>query len=112
MRRSLSLWFEKQGIVPQAVADFDDSALMKAFAQAGHGVFAAPDASAAEIVKQYGVKMLGRTDEARERFYAISIEKKVKHPAIAAIVEAAKAYLASPTDTVTKPMADEVVDGG
>jgi LysR family transcriptional regulator, transcriptional activator of nhaA len=90
LRRSLELWLEAERIRPQAVADFDDSALMKVFAQEGFGVFAAPTVSETEVVRQYGVKAIGHADDVKERFYAISIEKRLKHPAVLAITEAAR----------------------
>lgn len=93
MRRSLELWFESQQIKPHGVAEFDDSALMKVFAQSGLGVFGAPSVAEAEVVRQYGVKVVGRATEVKERFYAISIEKKLKHPAVIAVSQAARGEL-------------------
>jgi LysR family transcriptional activator of nhaA len=89
LRRSLDQWFDSQGIRPRVVGEFQDSALMKVFGQAGRGVFAAPSVIEAEVRRQYGVRLIGRTDHVRERFYAISVERKIKHPAVAAICEAA-----------------------
>jgi LysR family transcriptional activator of nhaA len=76
------------------VGEFDDSALMKAFGQAGMGVFTVPTAIAAEVAKQYRVKIVGNTEEVREQFYAISTERRISHPAIAAITETAREWLA------------------
>jgi len=75
------------------VGEFDDSALMKAFGRAGAGVFIAPSPLAAEVEKQYGVMAIGQTDEVREHFYAISVERKISHPAVAAITETAREWL-------------------
>ncbi len=86
-------WFDKLHIHPRIVGEFDDSALMKAFGQAGTGVFIAPTAIAAEVEKQYGVVVIGTTDEVREQFYAISVERKIRHPAVAAITETAREWL-------------------
>jgi LysR family transcriptional activator of nhaA len=80
-------WFERQGVTPELVAEFDDSALMTAFGRSGHGVFAAPSVLAQEIVSQYGVMLLGSTDEVRQEFYAISIQRRNTHPCVRAIFE-------------------------
>jgi len=86
-------WFNKQHIRPKIVGEFDDSALMKAFGQAGAGVFMAPTPIAAEVEKQYGVKKIGQTEQVRKHFYAISVQRKISHPAIAAITETAREWL-------------------
>jgi LysR family transcriptional activator of nhaA len=86
-------WFDRLHIYPQIVGEFDDSALMKAFGRAGAGVFIAPTPIAEEVEKQYGVVALGQTDEVREQFYAISVERKISHPAVSAITEAAREWL-------------------
>jgi LysR family transcriptional activator of nhaA len=86
-------WFDKQHIRPKIVGEFDDSALMKVFGQAGAGVFIAPTPIAAEVEKQYGVKNIGQTEEVRKQFYAISVQRKISHPAIAAITETAREWL-------------------
>jgi LysR family transcriptional activator of nhaA len=75
------------------VAEFEDSALMKAFAQQGAGIFAAPSAIDKEICRQYRVRPIGELTDVRERFYAISVERKLKHPAVVAISEAARGEL-------------------
>lgn len=93
MRRSLEQWFEAQRIRPRVVGEFQDSALLKVFAQAGAGLFAAATVVEKEIRRQYGVVVLGRTDSIVERFYAISVERKLKHAAVVAIVEAARDQL-------------------
>jgi len=86
-------WLDKLHIHPSIVGEFDDSALMKAFGQAGTGVFTAPTPIATEVEKQYGVVVIGQTDEVREQFYAISVERKISHPAVAAITETAREWL-------------------
>ncbi|RIK97378.1 MAG: transcriptional activator NhaR [Proteobacteria bacterium] len=90
LRRSLDQWFQDRDVRPQIVAEFDDSALLKAFGQHGHGIFPAPSVLASEIRKQYGVRALGIADGVLERFFAISVERRIKHPAVAAITEAAR----------------------
>ena len=89
LRRLLDQWFEAQGIRPDIVGEFDDSALLKVFGQSGAGLFAVPSAIEAEVRRQYGVRLVGRV-EVLERFYAITVERKLKHPAVVAIAEAAR----------------------
>lgn len=89
-RRVIDEWFEKHGITPTIVAEFDDSALTKTFAQQGVGVFAAPVAIEQEITEQFGVSVVGRSDDLVARFYAISTERKIRHPAVVAITERAR----------------------
>lgn len=86
-------WFDARHIYPSIVGEFDDSALMKVFGQAGKGVFIAPTAIADEICQQYGVKEVGRIHEVTEQFFAISLERRITHPAVAAITETATAWL-------------------
>jgi LysR family transcriptional activator of nhaA len=93
LRRALEQWFEKQAIRPRIVGEFDDSALIKVFGQAGKGIFAAPSIIESSVRKQYGVTVLGRLDSVRERFYAVSAERQLKHPAVIAITESARREL-------------------
>ena len=93
LRRSLDQWFDERGIRPEIRGEFDDTALVKEFGQSAAGVFAAPSVIEREVVRQYKVRLVGRTDEIRERFYAISVERKVKHPAVAAICQSAREKL-------------------
>jgi len=86
-------WFDRLHIHPRIMGEFDDSALMKAFGRAGTGVFIAPTPIATEVEKQYGVVAIGKTDEVRDHFYAISVERKISHPAVAAITETAREWL-------------------
>jgi len=93
LRRSLDQWFSQHDLRPQIVSEFEDSALLKAFGERGVGLFAAPSAIEAEVRRQYGVQVIGRIDQVRERFYAISVERRLKHPAVVAISEAAREQL-------------------
>ncbi len=86
-------WLDSLHIYPRSVGEFDDSALMKAFGQAGTGVFIAPSAIAEEVAQQYDVHIIGETENVREQFYAISVERRISHPAVAAITETARAWL-------------------
>ncbi len=90
VRTHLSSWLEKQNIAPNIVAEFDDSALMKAFGQTGFGVFSSPTLIEEYVTNKYDVKIIGRTDEFKEPYYIISPERRLKHPAIIEIVNAAK----------------------
>lgn len=94
LRVPLLRWLEKQGAAPRIVGEFDDSALMSAFGQAGAGVFPAPLTVAAAVMKQYGVAEIGRTNDIRERYFAISVERRLSHPAVVAVSEAARRSLA------------------
>lgn len=95
VRNRLIEWLDSQHIYPRIVGEFDDSALMKAFGQTGAGVFIAPSPIAEEVKKQYGVISIGETNKVREQFYAISVERKISHPAVTAITETAREWLFS-----------------
>lgn len=89
-RRSLDEWFAANSIRPRVVGEFEDSALLKVFGQAGLGLFPAPSVIAAEVERQFQVRRVGTLQEVRERYYAISVERKLKHPAVVAISEEAR----------------------
>lgn len=93
LRRSLEQWFDKHQIRPQVRAEFSDSALLKAFGAMGRGIFVAPTPVEESIRRMYGVAVVGREPTVRERFYAISVEKRLKHPAVVAISESARREL-------------------
>jgi len=93
LRAPLMRWLERQGLRPRVVAEFEDSALMKAFGQSGAGVFPAPAAMAVEIEAHYGVVLLGQTEDMHERFFVISAERRLTHPAVVAVSEAARSGL-------------------
>ena len=96
LRRALDHWFETNNIRPRLIGEFKDGALMKTFGQAGAGLFAAPSAIAAETRRHYKVNAIGRIDAIQERYYAISVERRLKHPAVVTITEAARETLFSP----------------
>jgi LysR family transcriptional activator of nhaA len=89
-RRALNEWFESRDIRPTVIAELDDAALAKDFGAAGLGVFAAPDVIEKETRQRYKVQLVGRAKELRQRFYAISVERKIRHPAVVAICEVAR----------------------
>ncbi|MCS4063607.1 transcriptional activator NhaR [Pseudomonas sp. SAS7] len=93
VRSRLLRWLSEQQVQPRIVGEFDDSALMQAFGQSGSGIFVAPSVIAEEVCRQYGVVLIGHTEAVHESFYAISVERKVKHPGIVAITEGARREL-------------------
>lgn len=93
LRRSFERWCQSEGIRPQAVAEIDDVAILQVFGQQGLGLFAAPTVVESFLQRQYGVQVVGRLPEVRERFYAISADRKYQHPGIVAISEAARTTL-------------------
>lgn len=93
MRRSLERWFRKHDIHPSIVAEFQDSALMKVYGEAGKGFFAAPDLIFDEVIQHYGVAYVGNIDDAQDRFYAITLDRRISNPAVAEITERARALL-------------------
>lgn len=93
MRRALDEWFEKRNIHPRIVAEIEDSALLKTFASAGVGLFVAPLAVSGYVETQYGVVKVGELAGVEERFYAITMRRKVDHPAITRILESARDWL-------------------
>lgn len=95
LRRSLDHWFASRGIQPDVIGEFEDSALLGVFGETGTGIFPAPSVVAAQVQEQYRVRIVGRVEEVRERFYAISVERRLKHPAVVAISEAARKKLFS-----------------
>jgi LysR family transcriptional activator of nhaA len=90
IRSRLSQWIDANNLHPVIVGEFDDSALMKAFGQAGAGLFVAPTAIADHVCEQYKVKEIGRIDSVVEQLYAITTERRLTHPAIIAVSEAAR----------------------
>ena len=111
LRPALDQWFEAQGVQPATVAEIEDSALLKTFGEAGMGLFAAPSAIEAEVRRQYRVETVGRIEAIRERFYAISVERKLKHPAVLAISNAAREGLPAPGRRARTRKAEEAPAG-
>jgi LysR family transcriptional activator of nhaA len=89
LRADIDQWLDKNRLHPQIVAEFDDSALMKAFGQEGVGIFIAPTVIEQEVFQQYNVKVIGQTNEIKESFYAISVERRIKNPVVSNIIESA-----------------------
>lgn len=90
MRRDLDYWFELNGVRPKIIGEFEDYALLRAFAQSGAALFPVPSVFARELERQDKITRVGSTKDVRLRFYAISAERKIKHPAVMAICESAR----------------------
>ncbi len=90
LRVALLRWLERKKLHPLVVGEFDDSALMSAFGQGSAGIFPVPLTTAPDVMRQYRLQEIGRVEEVRERFYVISTERKLSHPAVVAVSEAAK----------------------
>jgi LysR family transcriptional activator of nhaA len=95
LRRALDAWFERAELRPQIRGEFEDSALLKAFGACGEGLFPAPSAVEEEVAAHYGVELVGRLDEVRERFYAISAARRLDHPAVRVVLDGARAVFAA-----------------
>jgi LysR family transcriptional activator of nhaA len=93
LRASVEQWFEELGMRPRVRGEFTDSGLLKTFGAQGEGVFLAPSAVEEEVRRMYGVSVVGRDKRLRERFFAISVEKRLAHPAVLAITQAARRSL-------------------
>jgi LysR family transcriptional activator of nhaA len=93
MRRRFDFWLAAHRIRPRVIGEFDDAALMKAFGGEGRGVFMTPSVLEAETASQYGVRVVGRTDELVEEFYAVTVERRTTHPCVAAITDRASRQL-------------------
>ena len=95
VRQQLEGWLTRYQIHPRVIGEFDDGALMTAFGREGRGVFMAPSVLEAETVAQFGVDVIGRTDELVEEFFAVSVERRISHPCGLAITDAARGQLFS-----------------
>ncbi|MDO9162328.1 MAG: transcriptional activator NhaR [Methylococcaceae bacterium] len=93
LRRSLDQWFDVQGIIPNIQAEIEDSALVKTFGSGGAGLFVASATVEAEIQRQYDVEMVGRIEDVHERFYAVTVQRKLEHSAVTAILDNARERL-------------------
>jgi LysR family transcriptional regulator, transcriptional activator of nhaA len=89
MRRSLEQWFESRSIRPDIVGEFEDTALLSVFGLRGAGLFPASSVIATELEAQYKVRSVGTISGVQERLYAVTVERRIKHPAVAAICDAA-----------------------
>lgn len=90
LRHSLDYWFESEGIRPNVIGEFEDYALLRAFGETGKGVYPVPSVFHKQLQKLKGMRVIGETDKVRMQFYAISAERKLQHPAVVAISDAAR----------------------
>jgi LysR family transcriptional activator of nhaA len=90
LRGKIDEWFVQHQVKPDVVGEFEDNALLNTFGRRGLGLFFAPAALALEIEEQYGAVQVGAVPGVREQFYVISNERKIKHPAVEAILAAAQ----------------------
>ena len=95
VRQQFEGWLTRHQITPRIIGEFDDGALMTAFGREGRGVFMAPTAMEADTVAQFGVAVIGRADELVEEFFAVSVERRITHPCVVAITDAARGQLFS-----------------
>jgi len=95
VRQQWEGWLSRHQLHPRTIGEFDDGALMTAFGRKGRGVFMAPSVMEADIVEQFGVEVIGRTDELVEEFFAVSVERRITHPCVAAITQTARGQLFS-----------------
>jgi LysR family transcriptional activator of nhaA len=93
VRQQLEGWLTRHQIHPRIIGEFDDGALMTAFGREGRGVFMGPSVMEAETAAQFGVEVLGRSDEMVEEFFAVSVERRITHPCVVAITDAARGQL-------------------
>jgi LysR family transcriptional activator of nhaA len=93
VRQRMELWLTERQIHARIVGEFDDAALMKAFGREGRGVFMSPTVLDKETCAQYGVKVIGRSSDLVEEFFAVSVERRITHPCVVAITQAARSRL-------------------
>ena len=96
LRRSLEKWFQARGVRPRLVGEFEDPALVNILALQGLGFMAVPSIVAKELVGRYGFRVIGRSRECQQQFYAITAERKLTHPAVLAITSDARQRLLAP----------------
>lgn len=93
MRRSLDQWFSAKQIEPKVVAEFEDAALMKVMAADGKGFIPVPKVVLEEALSRYGLQLIGESPDCKDQFYAISAERKIRHPAVAMLTSKAQRFL-------------------
>jgi len=91
VRPRLDQWFERQGLRPRIVGEFEDSALLAAFGRSGMGAFPASRWSHAELMKDGGLRLLGASPELLEHFFLISAERRIQHPLVQRLLDTAPA---------------------
>jgi len=104
LRRSIDQWFDANGVHPDVIGEFEDGALLKVFGYRGVGVFPASMAVAHEVEQQYKVKLIGVASNVSERLYAVTVERRIKHPAVVAISEAARTVVFGMDERPKRPL--------
>jgi len=102
LRRQLDRWFHDNNIHPEIVAEFDDNALLKVFGQRGLGVFFIPEFVATDVEVQYNVRTIAQVGQLTERFYAVSVQRQLRHPGVVAISESARHSLHFPDESTSE----------
>ncbi|MDZ7890556.1 MAG: transcriptional activator NhaR [Rhodoferax sp.] len=95
IRQQWEGWLSRHQLHPRTIGEFDDGALMNAFGRKGRGIFMAPSVMEADIIEQFGVEVIGRSDELVEEFFAVSVERRITHPCVVAITKTARGQLFS-----------------
>ena len=93
VRQQLEGWLTRHQIHPRIIGEFDDGALMNAFGRQGRGAFMAPTVMEQDTGAQFGVEVIGRSTELVDEFYAVSVERRITHPCVVAITDAARGKL-------------------
>ncbi|TYT76046.1 LysR family transcriptional regulator [Desulfobotulus mexicanus] len=101
LRSAVSQWLSKNQLRPQIVAEFADTALLKAFGHTGLGIFPVPSVTADEVVRQYNVRIIGKSEGESIRFFAISLERRLKHPAVLAVRKIASGLFSTDVSSMT-----------
>ena len=96
IRRALDQWLDRQEVRPLMIGEFEDYAMLREFARAGHGFAPVPTVLEEQFRKQYGFSRIGLADGVKAEFYAISVERKVKHPAVVAMTESSRQVFTPP----------------
>jgi len=99
LRRALDHWFEENDIHPQIMGEFEDNALLNVFGQMGIGLFPTPSMIVDEVKRQFRVELVGRLQDVRQRFYAVTVERRIMNPAAAAICHEAQKILSRGAET-------------
>lgn len=95
IRRALDQWLDKQNVRPIVLGEFEDYALLRQFARAGHGFAPVPSVLEEQFRREYGFAPVGLAKGVEAEFFAISVERRITHPAVRAIIENARTIFAS-----------------
>ncbi|HNY63971.1 MAG TPA: transcriptional activator NhaR [Deltaproteobacteria bacterium] len=93
LRRTLDLWFREHDIRPKVMGEFEDNALLNVFGQMGVGLFPCPSLIVEKVMRQHQVEAIGRLTDVRQQFYAVTVDRRLVHPAAVAICQEARKLL-------------------